>query len=106
MVYQKRLLQAVKGIPDTGSWWLWEIGVNGDAVLTEAGLHLSRVSLVMAFVRDGLVHPRHLVITTDLKDFRVYHRGCRDFIPLLQPPASWQAVPCQNGVIWPALLRA
>jgi hypothetical protein len=31
-------------------------------------------------------HPCHPVITTDMKHFRVYHRGRRDAIPLLHPP--------------------
>jgi predicted nucleic acid-binding protein len=83
-----------------------------DAALAETAFHLGSASLVMAFVRDGLVrpafvladhlarlaelahryadrqpdladlclirhselHPRYPVITTDLKDFRVYRR--------------------------------
>jgi predicted nucleic acid-binding protein len=95
-----------------------------EAVLAEAAFHLGSASLVLAFVRDGLVRPafdlaEHLprlaelasryadrspdladlclirmselfpkypVITTDVKDFRVYRRGRREAIPLLCPP--------------------
>ncbi|MBZ5584696.1 MAG: PIN domain-containing protein [Acidobacteriia bacterium] len=95
-----------------------------DAVLAEAAFHLGSSSLVLAFVRDGLVrpafdllvnlprlmelatryadrkpdladlclvrmselHPRYPVVTTDLRDFRVYRRGGRAIIPLMRPP--------------------
>jgi len=95
-----------------------------EAVLAEAAFHLNSSSLVIAFVRDGLVrptftvvenlarlaelaeryadrkpdfadlclirlselHPKLPVITTDLKDFRVYRRGRREVIPLIHPP--------------------
>ena len=93
------------------------------AVLAEAAFHLKSASLVMAFVREGLVRPDfsvmenlgrlaelaaryadrqpdladlclirlselHLqfpVVTTDVKDFRVYRRGRREVIPLIHP---------------------
>lgn len=32
------------------------------------------------------MHPRLPVITTDVRDFRVYRRGRREVIPLLHPP--------------------
>lgn len=98
-----------------------------DAVLAETAFQLESTSLVMAFVREGLVRPafelaqhvtriaeladryadrhpdladlclirlselhtRYPVITTDLKDFRVYRRGRRESIPLIHPPASY-----------------
>ena len=57
-----------------------------DAVLAEAAFHLQDSSLVLAMVRDGLVNPRLPVITTAVRDFRVYRRGRREIIPLLHPP--------------------
>lgn len=95
-----------------------------EAVLAEAAFHLTSSSLVLSFVREGLVrpafamtehlarlaeladrysdrqpdladlclirlselHPRFPVITTDVKDFRVYRRGRREVIPLICPP--------------------
>lgn len=95
-----------------------------DAVLAESAFHLGDTSLVLEFVREGLLrpalilaenlsriselarhysdrkpdladlclirlselHPKHPVITTDLKDFRVYRRGRREAIPLIHPP--------------------
>lgn len=32
------------------------------------------------------LHPKHPVITTDVRDFRVYRRGRREAIPLIHPP--------------------
>jgi predicted nucleic acid-binding protein len=95
-----------------------------EAVLSEAAFQLGSSSLVLAFVRDGLVrrafdvadhlprlmgmalryadrlpdladlclirmaelHPDHPVITTDVKDFRIYRKGRREVIPLIHPP--------------------
>lgn len=34
------------------------------------------------------LHPRLPVITTDVRDFRVYRRGRREVIPLLHPPRT------------------
>jgi uncharacterized protein len=41
----------------------------------------------LCLIRLSELHPRHHVITTDLKDFRVYRRGRREAIPLIHPPA-------------------
>jgi predicted nucleic acid-binding protein len=95
-----------------------------EAVLAETAFHLASSSLVLAYVRDGLVrpafaagehlarltelatryadrrpdladlclirlselHPLYPVVTTDLKNFRVYRRGRRQAIPLIHPP--------------------
>ena len=78
-----------------------------EAVLAETAFHLGSAALALAFVRDGLVRPafavgdhiprlaelaaryadrQHPVITTDFADFRVYRRGRREAIPLIQPP--------------------
>ncbi len=38
-------------------------------------------------IRLSEMHPRHPVITTDLRDFRVYRRGRRGTIPPIYPPA-------------------
>jgi predicted nucleic acid-binding protein len=134
----------VKAIADTGflvafgnrsdTHHAWAVEIAGqvteplltcEAVLAEAAFHLGSSSLVLAFVREGLVrpafdvgahlprlvelavrygdrrpdladlclirmselHPSFPVITTDLKDFRVYRRGRRGAIPLIHPPA-------------------
>jgi uncharacterized protein len=39
----------------------------------------------LCLIRMSELHPRHLVVTTDVTDFRVYRRGRRDAIPLLCP---------------------
>ncbi len=41
----------------------------------------------LCLIRLSEMHPRHPVITTDLRDFRVYRRGRREAIPLIHPPA-------------------
>jgi predicted nucleic acid-binding protein len=41
----------------------------------------------LCVIRLSELNPRHLVITTDLNDFRVYRRGRREAIPLIHPPA-------------------
>lgn len=94
-----------------------------EAVLAEAAFHLGSTSIVLAFVREGLVRPdfvvadhvsrlaelaqryadrqpdladlclirlselhlRHSVVTTDVRDFRIYRRGRREIIPLIHP---------------------
>ena len=40
----------------------------------------------LCLIRLSELHPRHPVITTDFADFRVYRRGRREAIPLIQPP--------------------
>jgi hypothetical protein len=93
-------------------------------VLAETSFHLGDASLVIEFVRTGLVepaftfadhltrlfelamkyrdrkpdladlclirmselHPKHVIITTDVEDFGVYRRNRRDTIPLILPP--------------------
>jgi len=41
----------------------------------------------LCLVRMSELHPKHVVITTDQKDFRVYRRNKREAIPILCPPA-------------------
>lgn len=41
----------------------------------------------LCLIRMSELHPRYPVITTDVKDFRVYRRGKRDAIPLICPPS-------------------
>jgi hypothetical protein len=46
-------------------------------------------SLVLAdlcLIRRSELHPKRPVITTDLADFRVYRRGQREIIPLIDAP--------------------
>jgi uncharacterized protein len=40
----------------------------------------------LCIIRMSELHPRHTVITTDQKDFRVYRRNKREAIPILCPP--------------------
>ena len=44
----------------------------------------------LCIVRMSELHPRHVVITVDEKDFRVYRRNKRDMIPLLSPASTLQ----------------
>lgn len=40
----------------------------------------------ICLIRMSELHPKHVVITTDRKDFRVYRRNKREVIPTLCPP--------------------
>jgi predicted nucleic acid-binding protein len=40
----------------------------------------------LCIIRMSEIFPRHIVITTDRKDFRVYRRNKRETIPILCPP--------------------
>ena len=42
----------------------------------------------LCLIRLSELNPKHLVVTTDLSDFRVYRRNRRESIPLLHPPAG------------------
>jgi len=42
----------------------------------------------LCLIRLSEMHPKYPVITTDLRDFRVYRRGSREAIPLIYPPAE------------------
>jgi uncharacterized protein len=39
----------------------------------------------LCLIRMSELHPKHPVITTDVRDFRVYRRGRREAIPLICP---------------------
>jgi len=41
----------------------------------------------LCLIRMSELYPKHSVITTDQKDFRVYRRNKRESIPLICPPA-------------------
>lgn len=41
----------------------------------------------LCLIRMSELHPKYPVITTDVADFRIYKRGRREAIPLIQPPA-------------------
>ena len=41
----------------------------------------------LCLIRMSELHPRHVVITVDESDFRVYRRNKRETIPLLCPPS-------------------
>lgn len=40
----------------------------------------------LCVIRMSEIHPRHVVLTTDLADFTVYRRNGREVIPALFPP--------------------
>jgi uncharacterized protein len=40
----------------------------------------------LCLIRMSEVHPKHMVITVDREDFRIYRRNRREMIPLLCPP--------------------
>jgi len=40
----------------------------------------------LCIIRMSELHPKHAVITTGPKDFRVYRRNKREAIPILCPP--------------------
>jgi predicted nucleic acid-binding protein len=40
----------------------------------------------LCLIRMSELHPRHVVITVDESDFRIYRRNGREAIPLLLPP--------------------
>ena len=40
----------------------------------------------LCLIRMSELHPRHVVVTVDEADFRVYRRNKRETIPLLSPP--------------------
>jgi len=42
----------------------------------------------LCVIRLSELHPRHVVITVDAADFRIYRRNKREVIPLLCPPAA------------------
>lgn len=41
----------------------------------------------LCLIRMSELHPKYPVITTDVADFRIYKRGRREVIPLIQPLA-------------------
>ncbi len=42
----------------------------------------------LCLVRMSELHPRHSVITTDRRDFRIYRRNKREAIPVVCPPGA------------------
>lgn len=40
----------------------------------------------LCLIRTSELYPRHVVLTTDERDFRIYRRNKRDIIPILCPP--------------------
>jgi predicted nucleic acid-binding protein len=42
----------------------------------------------LCLIRLSELHPKYLVITTDVADFSVYRRGRREAIPLIIPPSQ------------------
>jgi len=46
----------------------------------------ARLTADLCLIRLSELNPSLAVITTDVRDFRVYRRGRREMIPLLHPP--------------------
>lgn len=42
----------------------------------------------LCLIRLSELHPRHVVITVDREDFRVYRRNKREAIPIICPPGT------------------
>jgi len=42
----------------------------------------------LCLIRMSELHPRHVVITVDAADFRIYRRNKREVIPTLSPPSA------------------
>jgi predicted nucleic acid-binding protein len=42
----------------------------------------------LCLIRMSELHPKHVVVTVDREDFRVYRRNKREIIPLICPPAG------------------
>ncbi len=42
----------------------------------------------LCLIRMSELYPRHLIVTVDEKDFRIYRRNARETIPILCPPRS------------------
>ena len=42
----------------------------------------------LCVIRMSELYPRYPVVTTDVRDFRVYRRGRREAIPLIYPPSG------------------
>ncbi len=42
----------------------------------------------LCIIRMSELYPRHLVVTVDEQDFRIYRRNAREMIPILSPPRS------------------
>src|SRR5262249_41754525 len=42
----------------------------------------------LCLVRMSELHPRHSVITVDVRDFRVFRKNKREVIPLICPPGT------------------
>lgn len=40
----------------------------------------------LCLIRMSELHPKYPVITTDIRDFKIYRRGRREAIPLIFPP--------------------
>ena len=42
----------------------------------------------LCIIRMSELHPKYPVITTDIRDFKIYRRGRREAIPVIFPPAK------------------
>jgi predicted nucleic acid-binding protein len=87
-------LQSVSLALQTMSLGLVEIAFNCNEHLTELAALAERYSdrkpdlADLCLIRMSELHPKHVIVTVDEKDFRVYRRNKREIIPLICP-SSW-----------------
>lgn len=68
----------------------FDLRAHLDRIATLAHRYADRVPDLadLCLVRMSELHPRLPVVTTDVRDFRVYRRNAREAIPLVCPPAA------------------
>jgi predicted nucleic acid-binding protein len=66
----------------------FDLAANVDAVAELAARYSDRKPDLadLCLIRMSELHPRHVIITVDESDFRVYRRNKRQAIPILTPP--------------------
>jgi predicted nucleic acid-binding protein len=66
----------------------FDLAANFDAVADLAARYADRRPDLadLCLIRMSELHPKHVIITIDESDFRVYRRNKRDAIPILTPP--------------------
>jgi uncharacterized protein len=66
----------------------FDLAANFDAVADLAARYADRRPDLadLCLIRMSELHPKHVIITVDESDFRVYRRSKREAIPILTPP--------------------
>lgn len=86
------LLRSSKAVLDLVRSGMLELAFDARQELDNLGEFADRYSdrkpdfADLCLIRMSELHPRHVVITVDETDFRVYRRNRREAIPLLCPP--------------------